>query len=46
MLARSVIQIIERMGFIHEDENRWVADFMCDSTGDIITIVAYEDSDE
>lgn len=46
MLARSVIQIIERMGFIYEDENRWVADFMCDSTGDIVTIVAYEDSDE
>lgn len=42
MLARSVVQIIENMGFVHEDENRWVADFLFDPTGNVLTIVAYQ----
>lgn len=46
MLARSAVQIIEKMGFVYEDENRWVADFLCDSTGDVVTVVAREDEDE
>lgn len=46
MLARSVIEIIEKMGFVYEDENRWVADFMFDLTGNVLTIIAYEGQDE
>lgn len=45
MLARSVIGIIENMGFVRED-SVMTANFLCDATGNILTITAYVGADE
>ena len=49
MLKRCIIDIIEPMGFVNEGDKidqRWVAQFLCDCTGNILTVVANETNDE
>lgn len=49
MLKNCIKEIIEPMGFVNEGDNiddRWVAQFLCDLTGNILTIVAEEINDE
>lgn len=49
MIKKCIREIIEPMGFVNEGDKideRWVAQFVCDYTGNILTIVAVEDKDE
>ena len=49
MLKQCIKNIIEPMGFVNEGDNieeRWVAQFLCDLTGNILTVVAEESEDE
>lgn len=49
MLRKCIRDIIEPIGFVNEGditEERWVAQFRCDCTGNILTFVAQEVGDE
>ena len=49
MLKNCIKQVIIPMGFVNEGGNiddRWVAHFLCDLTGNILTIVAEEGEDQ
>ena len=49
MLRKCIRDIIEPMGFVNEGditEERWVAQFICNCTGNILTFVAEERADE
>lgn len=45
MLARSVIEIIKKMGFVFVTEDRWTAEFMDSNSRDIFTFIAHESDD-
>lgn len=49
MIAKCIKDIIEPIGFVNEGDNeeeRWVANFLCDLTGNILTFALVESADD
>lgn len=46
LVSRKVEKLLEEMGFVYEDENRWCASFLFDHTGNIINIVGFVHDDK
>lgn len=46
LVSRKVEKLLEEMGFVYEEENRWCASFIFDATGNILSIVGFVADDK
>lgn len=46
LISKKVEKLMEEMGFVYEDENRWCASFIFGATGNIINIVGFVHDDK